>query len=116
MRTGFKTAALHVALVAMLLRAFLPAGWMPQSAAAGAPFVICTADGPVHPAKPHDADHAKSAPCVFAAAAHLAPPAEAPALAVTAAVAAVPHAAPPQAPVRPESHRAAAPRGPPISA
>ncbi len=41
-----RTAAVSLALVAMLLRAFLPAGWMP-SAAAGQTLVICTLQGPV---------------------------------------------------------------------
>jgi hypothetical protein len=37
---------LTLALSAMLLRAFLPAGWMPDSQSPGA-LVICTAHGPV---------------------------------------------------------------------
>jgi hypothetical protein len=55
----------------MLLRAVLPAGWMPAAitSANASPFVICSIDGPQHstPAKPsHDHDRA-TAPCVFAA-------------------------------------------------
>ena len=75
-----KSAALHVVLVAMLLRALLPAGWMPGPVSAGA-FVICTVDGPVAPAKPsHAPDHDRNGttPCVFAAAAPLSSPASAP--------------------------------------
>lgn len=80
MRTGCKLAALHLALVAMLLRALLPAGWMPAAitSANASPFVICTMDGPLHPAPArHDpsSDHDRTnTPCMFAAAAHLAPP------------------------------------------
>jgi len=78
-----RSAAVQLALVAMLLRAFLPAGWMPAAIASAdaSPFVICTLDGPLHPApaKPsHDHDRA-SAPCVFAASVHAATPAAEPA-------------------------------------
>jgi hypothetical protein len=79
-RTALKSAALQFALLAMVLRAFLPAGWMPAaiSSADASPFVICTMDGPLHqtPAKQKpSSDHDRaSAPCVFAAAAPLAPP------------------------------------------
>jgi hypothetical protein len=73
-----KSAAVQIALLAMLLRAVLPAGWMPAAIASAdaSPFVICTMDGPLHsaPAEPgHDHDRATS-PCVFASAAPLASP------------------------------------------
>lgn len=64
----------------MVLRALLPAGWMPAAitSANASPFVICTIDGPLHhvpakqkPSSDHDRAHA---PCVFASAAPLAPP------------------------------------------
>jgi hypothetical protein len=80
MRTALKSTALQVALVAMVLRALLPAGWMPAAitSADASPFVICTIDGPLHqapskqtPPSDHDRAHA---PCVFAAAAPLASP------------------------------------------
>jgi hypothetical protein len=65
--------------MAMVLRALLPAGWTPAaiSSANASPFVICTMDGPLHPqpAKHDQSDRNRSTPCVFAAAAHLAPPA-----------------------------------------
>ncbi len=69
---------MQIALLAMLLRAVLPAGWMPAAitGANASPFVICTVDGPLHsaPAKPsHDHDRATS-PCVFASAAPLSSP------------------------------------------
>jgi hypothetical protein len=45
---GFRRAAIHLALAAMILRAFLPAGWMPNPSGDGeTAFVICTMDGPV---------------------------------------------------------------------
>ncbi|MEJ0026783.1 MAG: hypothetical protein WDN01_12210 [Rhizomicrobium sp.] len=69
-----RSAAISLALCAMVLRALLPDGWMP--AAAGSPFVICSVDGthtggkaPAAPAREHS-----HAPCAFAAAAPLAPP------------------------------------------
>jgi len=78
MRTVCKSAAVHIALLAMLLRAVVPAGWMPAAIASAdaSPLVICTVDGPLHaPAKPsHDHDRAAS-PCVFASVAPLSSPA-----------------------------------------
>jgi hypothetical protein len=44
----FRHALLHIALAAMILRAFLPAGWMPSVGDTGqTALVICTMDGPV---------------------------------------------------------------------
>ena len=65
--------------MAMVLRALLPAGWMPAaiSSANASPFVICTMNGPLHaPAKPSQAPDQDRAnrPCVFASAAPLASP------------------------------------------
>jgi hypothetical protein len=77
MRTGCKSAAVHLALLAMLLRALLPAGWMPAAIgrADASPFVICTVDGPLHaPARQAPAHDHAGAPCVFAAAAQLSSP------------------------------------------
>jgi hypothetical protein len=75
-----RLAALHLAIAAMLLRALLPAGWMPDSTGAAA-FTICTMDGAGHhaeqqsPGKPVPADgqHAHEE-CPFAAAPHIAAP------------------------------------------
>jgi hypothetical protein len=71
---GVRRAAVHLALVALLLRAFLPAGWMP-GAAGDAPLVMCSvgmahdADsqdrGDKSPAKP---DNGADGACAFAAA------------------------------------------------
>jgi hypothetical protein len=80
MRLPFhRSLAISLALCAMVLRALLPDGWMPNMAAGAtaAPFVICLADGghaggkaPAQPTQEHS-----HAPCAFAAAAPLAPPA-----------------------------------------
>ena len=78
MRTVLKSGAVHLALLAMVLRAVLPAGWMPAAitSANASPFVICTMDGPLHsaPAKPSSNHDTASAPCVFAASVHAATP------------------------------------------
>ena len=54
---GFRRAAVHLALIALLLRAFLPTGWMPGGPG-DAPLVMCsvnaihdTADGKEVPTK-----------------------------------------------------------------
>lgn len=47
MMRNLRFAAVYVALTAMILRALLPAGWMPGEVAGGSPLVICTMDGPV---------------------------------------------------------------------
>lgn len=78
MRMTCRSAAVQIALLAMLLRAVLPAGWMPAAitSANASPFVICTMDGPLHatPAKSsHDHDRATS-PCVFASVVPLSSP------------------------------------------
>ena len=72
--------AIHLAVVAMLLRAMLPMGWMPDGTGATA-FAICTVDGGGHhaqqqsPGKPDPADgqHGHDE-CPFAAAHHVAAP------------------------------------------
>lgn len=81
-----RLAGLHVALVAMLLRAFLPVGWMPAppsqiADAEWVPFVICTGNGLVRLNTPAGGEHGDDkethhvAPCPYAAAAHLSTPA-----------------------------------------
>jgi Protein of unknown function (DUF2946) len=120
--TRFRRAAVHLALIALMLRALLPAGWMPDPGGAnGAPLVICTMDGPLKAldaeGKPIRHDPRDHEACPFAAAAHLAPPAEPASLALPAS-AAGPAAAPVQpvpvtarAPYQPQS-----PRAPPVNA
>jgi hypothetical protein len=78
--TRARLAALHLAVVAMLLRALLPAGWMPDATGATA-FTICTMDSAGHHAEqqspsnpiPADGQHGHEE-CPFAAAHHLAAP------------------------------------------
>lgn len=80
---NLRFAAIHLALAAMVLRALLPAGWMP-GASAGTPLVVCTMNGPQqivlgadgkplkHQPSQDDARHHEM--CPFAAAATLATP------------------------------------------
>jgi hypothetical protein len=80
---NLRFAAVHLALAAMVLRALLPAGWMP-GASAGTPLVVCTMNGPEqivlgadgkplkHQPSQDDARHHEM--CPFAAAASLATP------------------------------------------
>lgn len=84
-RKHIRLAGLHVVLVAMLLRAFLPVGWMPAPShdadANWVSFVICTSDGPVRLNAPPGSEHSDDqqthhvAPCPYAASAHLSMPA-----------------------------------------
>lgn len=81
---GFLQSARHLAIIALLLRAMLPAGWMPDAQAG---LVICSLDtlGTVH----HDGDgkapaQAAHEECAFAAAAPLAPAPDAPLLVLPA--------------------------------
>lgn len=80
-----RLAAMHLALAAMLLRALMPAGWMPNAeAAAGSPLVICTMNGPM-PLAPEPQKHKADASgdiCPFAAAAQLADTGKPPVLAL----------------------------------
>jgi hypothetical protein len=71
---NFRRAIVHLALIAMILRAFLPAGWMPNpQGTAETAFVICTMDGPVSvmdgKALPGKDDPRAHESCPFAAAA-----------------------------------------------
>lgn len=69
-----RSSAVALALIAMLLRALLPDGWMPSGQSA--PFTICSVVIAHHaggkPSQPEQ-EH-RHAPCAFAAAAPLAPP------------------------------------------
>jgi hypothetical protein len=78
-----KLAGVQIALVAMLLRALLPVGWMPDTADnSGSLFVICTVNGPVHAVHVPDGRTGKHGQdngrqndvCPFAASVHLATP------------------------------------------
>jgi hypothetical protein len=75
---GFRHAAIHLALAAMILRAFLPAGWMPNTQPGGSALVICTMDGAVQNSADKKDIAGKNDPrahesCPFAAAAQPAP-------------------------------------------
>jgi hypothetical protein len=80
MARKFRFVAVQLALAALILRALLPAGWMPNPHGGGAAFVVCTIDGA---AAPDRKGPGKTAPdsghqheeCPFAAAPHLAAPA-----------------------------------------
>jgi len=98
-----RPTAVAIAFAAILLRALLPAGWMPNpDGASVSPLVVCTMDGPgrmmpddhmMSGAKPdmdrhHDQKGRHDNPvCPFAAAPHLAPPAIAAALSSPSALA-----------------------------
>lgn len=81
--TAWRRYAAIFALTAILLRAFVPLGWMP-SATQGAAFevVVCTLSGQKHialdangnPLSDQQKDTSDHAPCAFATAANLAPP------------------------------------------
>lgn len=76
MTQRFRLAAIHVALVAILLRAMLPVGWMPDAHG----ITICSATlGLIHhdapPGQGNGSDHQNShEECPFAAAPHAAVP------------------------------------------
>jgi hypothetical protein len=112
-----RTFAATLALVALLVRTAIPAGWMPDLAdPLGGSLTICSVDGqhrqPSHdPSKGHD----DGSICPFAAAAHFAPPQGTPAIPVPFAVAFVfAHFAAPAARIHlhDPGH---APRAPPVS-
>ena len=77
-----RTVAASLAIVAMLLRAILPDGWMPQAAHDGVSLVICTMNGPLRVVLDNDGQPTKQDPgrshhadlCPFATAAHWAAP------------------------------------------
>ena len=77
---GVRHAFIHLALLALILRGFMPTGWMPNAQNPDESlFVICTMDGPVQAfdgkALPGKDDPRAHETCPFAAAASsLAPP------------------------------------------
>lgn len=118
-----RLVAVQFALAAMLLRALIPAGWMPNPGA-GALLVICTGHGPMTMSS--GAHHGKTAPrphhrqnhendiCPFAAAGHLATPALFAALAAPLALESA-ERRPPETGITPATPRDALrnPRAPP---
>lgn len=72
-KAAMKAAFRHILLAALLLRAFVPMGWMPGQAQLGeAAFIICAADGTLQHGTPGKDDAAKPhQACAFAAAVKL---------------------------------------------
>jgi hypothetical protein len=114
-----KAAFRHILLAALLLRAFVPLGWMPGQAQLGeAAFIICAADGTLQHGTPGKDDAAKThQPCAFSAAmqafdtpdaAAIAPP-SANALVIASVIA-------PTAPAPDAARTPQAPRAPPAFA
>ena len=119
MSRKLRFAALHVLLATLLLRALVPAGWMPGQAQLGeASFVICAADGSLQHGVPgKDSGIKPHQPCAFGAtaqffalpdAAAIAPPAIA-ALSIAGVIASA-------APIPDAPHTPHSPRAPPLSA
>lgn len=67
----YRSAAFSLALSAMLLRALVPNGWMPSDHVGG--LTICSVER--HDGKKPQSQEHTHAPCAFAAASTLAPPA-----------------------------------------
>ena len=66
----YRSAALSLALAAMLLRALVPSGWMPSDHVGG--LTICSVER--HDGKKPQSEERTHTPCAFAAASTLAPP------------------------------------------
>jgi len=117
--TRTQVAAVLLLLFALILRAGVPAGWMPDASGAG-PLVICTGAGPAvlqahaghPPAAPHSTTHHEA--CAFAGLGAAPPP---PAQLIVAAAIASPLSlqgpalSPPASQPR---HRPQTARGPPV--
>jgi len=136
--TGFRRAAVCLALAAMMLRALMPAGWMPNPAGASESlFVICDMDqmdmskmdmSHMSAADMADMDmsgmdHGSSGKhsgaqqtCPFAAAPHVATPSNVAALQLPSQLAKFsPLLAAEQAAIKAATYKPQSPRGPPIS-
>jgi hypothetical protein len=82
MSRTLRFAAVYVALVAMMVHALVPTGWMPDIAGSGAPIRLCTMDGPARMVmggqpdkqKPAQGDQHRNDICPFGAAPHFAAP------------------------------------------
>ena len=81
MARNLRLLAVHLALAAMILRALLPAGWMPNlSGQPGSALIVCSMDGGAGLSTDHGGLPSKHQPdgrgehdgCPFAAAPHLA--------------------------------------------
>jgi uncharacterized protein involved in copper resistance len=139
--TGFRRAAVCLALAAMMLRALMPAGWMPNPAGAGESFfVICDMDqmdmskmdmshmsamdmahmdmsGMDHGSSGKHSGDGHQQPCPFAAAPHVATPSSVAALQLPSQLAHFSLSlAAEQAAIKAATYKPQSPRGPPISA
>jgi hypothetical protein len=90
---GWRDALLGAALFAAILRALIPAGFMPHAENGEITMVICTVDGartiagePLGKSAGGDAMAAMQMPCAFAALAAMAPPPEAPVVSLALAI------------------------------
>jgi hypothetical protein len=113
-----RSLALSLALCAMVLRALLPVGWMPNNGpdASASPFIICSVDGHHGGNSDSDREH-RHGPCAFAAAAHLSPPAFAASVPASPAEATrLAFAAADDSVVRASDYRPNAARAPPLAA
>lgn len=143
--TGFRRAAVCLALVAMMLRALMPAGWMPNPAGIGESFfVICDMDqtdmskmdmskmdmshmsamdmahmdmsGMDHGSSGKHSGDGHQQPCPFAAAPHVATPSSVAALQLPSQLAKFsPLLAAEQAAIKAATYKPQSPRAPPIS-
>ena len=138
--TSFRRAAVCLALAAMMLRALMPAGWMPNpSGAGGSLFVICDMDqadmsqmdmshmsaadmanmdmsgsGKDSPGK-HSGDAHHNEACPFAAAPHVATPSIVATLLLPSLLAKFsPFLAGEQAAIKAATYNPQSPRGPPL--
>jgi hypothetical protein len=75
---GIFRIARHLALIALIARAFVPAGWMPDAQGA---MTICSATAPTQHSDKHPDQDAHHDICPFAAAPHLASTPDVPVLA-----------------------------------
>jgi hypothetical protein len=106
----------QLALIAMIVRALMPVGWMP-SAGVDTPFVVCTMNGPVQQAPDRDklpAGHHDI--CPFAAAPHLAAVPELPQIVLPQIHAGAAQAERAYAAMQPARFSPASPRAPPLNA
>ncbi|HTO41191.1 MAG TPA: DUF2946 family protein [Rhizomicrobium sp.] len=126
MGRNLRFAAIYVALVAMVLRAMLPAGFMPGVTADGSTIVVCTMDGLVQLQLDADGKPVKQSPlqddarhqqlCPFAAVAQLAGPTSAPTLIPPSLVLTLTQQTlPPTRVATADWHRAQSPRAPPLA-
>lgn len=118
MTTAARSSLLTLALCAMVLRALLPVGWMPDPGGmADGPLVICTMHGAHHISPGHRPAHSPDehgSICPFAAAAHFAPPQMAVAVAAPVTFAWAPFPNLSQSAPRVSVNLAHEPRGPPL--